>query len=61
MKDGKLNIPLAFISQSYFKAPKDIRLNATYFFIMKTPKKRKLQRIASNHSSDIEFKGFRRL
>ena len=36
----KLNI---FITQSYFKVPKDVRLNSTNFFIMKIPNKRKLQ------------------
>ena len=30
----------------------------TYFFIMKTPNKRKLQQIAINHSSEIDFKDF---
>ena len=41
----KLDISLVFISQSYFKVPKTIRLNAT-LFIMKIPNKRKLQQIA---------------
>ena len=54
----KLNISLAFISQSYFKVPKTIRLNATHYFIMKISNKRELQQIASNHSSDIDFKDF---
>ena len=44
--------------QSYFKVPKDIRLNTTHFFIMKIPNKRELQQIAINHSSDIDFKDF---
>ena len=35
----KLNISLVFIRQSYFKVPKDVRLNTTHFFIMKTPNK----------------------
>ena len=39
----KLNISLVFITQSYFKAPKDVRLNSIDFFIMKIPIKRKLQ------------------
>ena len=30
-----LNISLVFISQSYFKVPKTIRLNVTHYFIMK--------------------------
>ena len=41
--------------------PKTIQLNATHYFIMKVPNKTELQEIASNHSSDIEFKGFMKL
>ena len=48
----RINISIVFISQSYFKVPKDVRLNTTYFFIMKIPNKRELQQIALNHSSD---------
>ena len=33
----KLNISLIFITQSYFKVPKDVRLITTVFFIMKVP------------------------
>ena len=53
----KLNISLVFITQSYFKVPKDVRLNST-FFIMKTPNKREFQQIALNHSSGIDSKDF---
>ena len=45
----KLNISLVFITQSYFKVPKDVRLNTTYFFVAKIPNKRELQQIAINH------------
>ena len=38
----KLNISLVFITQSYFKIPKDIRLNTSHFFIAKIPNKREL-------------------
>ena len=48
-------------SQSYFKVPKSIRLNATHYFIMKIPNKRELQQIALNHSSDIQLKDFMEL
>ena len=41
--------------------PKTIRVNATPYFIMKIPNKREYQQIASNHSSDSEFKGFMKL
>ena len=50
----KLNISV-FITQSYFKAPKDVRLNSTHFFIMKIPNKIELQQIGLNHSSDIDL------
>ena len=46
LRGRKLNILLVFISQSYFKVPKTIRLNSTHF-IMKIPKKRELQQISS--------------
>ena len=56
--DRKLNIFLSFITQSYSKVPKDVRLNSTHFFIMKLPNKRELKQIALNHSSDISSKDF---
>ena len=43
IRDRKLNISLVFIMQSYFKVPKDVRLNSTHFFIMKIPNKRELK------------------
>ena len=52
----KLNISLAFISQSYFKELKTIRLRPTHYFIIKIPNKRELRQIAINHSFDIHFK-----
>ena len=58
IRASKLNIPIVFITQSYFKVPKDVRLNYTYFFIMKIPNKRELQQIYLNHSSDIDIKDF---
>ena len=57
----KLNISIVFITQSYFKVPKDVRLNSTHFFIMKILNKRELQQIALNHSSDIDFKDFMKI
>ena len=41
--------------------PKTKRLNATHYFIMEISNKRELQQIASNHSSDIDFKDFTKL
>ena len=56
IRGRKLNIYLVFITQSYFKIPKDVRSNSTHFFIMKSPNKRELQQTAINHSSDINTK-----
>ena len=58
IRGRKLNISLVFITQSYLKVPKDVRLNTTHFFIMKIPNKRELQQIALNHLSDINSKDF---
>ena len=57
----KLNIFIVFITQSYFKLPKDVRLNSIHFFIMKIPNKKEFQKIAFNHSSDIDFKDFMKI
>ena len=46
IRSRKLNISIAFITPSYFKVPKDVRLNSTHFFIMKIPSKRELHQIA---------------
>ena len=58
IRGRKLNISLVFITQSYFKVPKDVRLNTSHFFIAKIPNKRELQQIAINHSSDISTEDF---
>ena len=58
IRGRKLNISLVFITQSYFKVPKDVRLNTTHFFITKIPNKRELQQIALNYSPDISTKNF---
>ena len=58
IRGRKLNIFLVFITQSYFKVPKDVRLNTTHFFIMRIPNKREHQQIAINHSSYINTKDF---
>ena len=53
IRGRKLDISLVFVTQSYFKVPKDVRLNATHIFIAKISNKRELQQIAINHSWDI--------
>ena len=56
IRGRKLNISLVFITQSYLKVPKGVRLNSIHFFIMKIPNERELQQIALNYSSDIDLK-----
>ena len=58
IRGRKLNKSLFFITQSYLKVPKDVRLNTSNFFIAKIPNKRELQQIAINLSSDINTKDF---
>ena len=58
IRGRKLNFSLVFITQSYFKVPKDVRLNSTHSFIMKIRNKRELQQIALNYSLDINSKDF---
>ena len=38
IRSKKLSISIVFITQSYFKVPKDVRLNSTHLFILKIPK-----------------------
>ena len=58
IRGRKLNISLIFITQSYFKIPKGVRLNTSHFFLAKIPNKRELQQITTNHSSDVNIKDF---
>ena len=51
----RLNKSVVFISQSYFKVPKTIRLNSIHF-TMKILNKKELQQIVSSHLSGIDFK-----
>ena len=58
IRGRKLNISLVFVTRSYFKVPKDVRLNSTHFFITKILNKRELQQVVINHSSDIRTEDF---
>ena len=40
---------------------KTVRLNANLYVVMKIYNKRELQKIPSNHSTDIDFKDFMKL
>ena len=54
----KLNISIVFISQSYFRTPKDARLNSTHYIIMKIGNKKELKSIAEENSGHLDFKDF---
>ena len=58
ISERKLNTFTVFITQSNLAVPKDVIQNYTHFLITKIAKKRELQQIASNHSSNIDFKDF---
>ena len=38
----KLIISIVFVTQSFFKVPKYVRLSSTHFFIMKIPNRKEL-------------------
>ena len=61
VRGRKLNISFIFITQSYFKVPKDVILNSTDYFIMKILSRQDLQKLVINHSSDIDFKDFMKI
>ena len=54
----KLNISLVFITQSYFSAPKNVRLNSTHYLIMQINNRIQLQNIAITRFVDIDYKDF---
>ena len=54
----KLNISIVFITQSYFRTPKDARLNSTLYTLMKIGNKKELQSIAEENSGHLDFKEF---
>ena len=57
----KVNIPLAFITQSHFSVPKDVKLNSTHYLIMKINSKIELKNIGIDHSADIDYNNFMKI
>ena len=54
----KLNISIVFITQSYFRTPKDARLNSTHYLLMKIQNRKELRSIAAEKSANIDYKDF---
>ena len=58
IRGRKMNVSLAFLTQSYFKVHKDIRLNCTHFYLMRIGNRAELRVIANRHSTDVPYKDF---
>ena len=52
----KLNVSIVFITQSYFRTPKNARLNSMHYINMKIQNKKELQSIAQENCGDIDLK-----
>ena len=54
----KLNISIVFITQSYVRTPKDVRLNSTHYILIKISNKKELKSIAEENLGHLDFKDF---
>ena len=54
----KLNVSIVFIMQSYFRTPKDARLNTTHYILMKIGSKRELKYIAEEKLGYLDYEDF---
>ena len=52
----KLNIFIVFITQSYFRTPKDARLNTTHYILMKIGSKKELKNIGVQKLGYLDYK-----
>ena len=57
----KLNISLVFVTPCYFTVLKNIRVNSSRYFIMKTPNKSQIQQTTFYYSSDIGLEDYMNL
>ena len=55
-RERKINVSIVFITQSYFRALKDARLNSTHYILMKIGNKKELKRIAEEKSGHLDYK-----
>ena len=54
----KINLSIVFITQSYFRALKDARLNNTHYILMRIGNKKELKSIAEEKSGHLDYKDF---
>ena len=57
----KINVSIVFITQSYFRALKDARLNSTHDIQTKIGNKKELKRIAEEQLGHLDYKDFLRI
>ena len=57
----KINVSIVFITQSYFRALKDARLNSTHYILMEIGNKKELKSIAEEGSGNLDYKDFLKL
>ena len=50
----KLNVSIVFITQCYYRALKDARLNSTHYILMKIDNKKELKSIAEEKSGNLD-------
>ena len=56
-----MSISIVFISQCYFNALKDARLNSAHCILMKIGNKKELRNIAEEESGNVNYKDFLKL
>ena len=54
----KINVSIVFITQSYFRALKDARLNSMHYILMRIGNKKELKSIAEEKSGHLDYKDF---
>ena len=54
----KINVSIVFMTQSYFRALKDARLNRTHYILVRIGNKKELKRITEEKSGHLDYKDF---
>ena len=57
-KARKIYVSIVFITQSYFRALKDARLNSTHYILMKIGNEKELKSIVEEKSGNLDYKDF---
>ena len=57
----KLNVSIVFITQSYFRTPKDARLNIIHYILVKIGSKKELKSISEEKLGYLDYKDFSKI